>query len=95
MHDAHHHAHEHGHDHCMPPPPPTATPGEAEERHYFDHIYLSAGHDRNARRTIWVVWLTAATMVVEIAFGWLTGSIGSRGRFTDRLVEFWVNPYLP
>ena len=75
MHDAHHHAHEHGHDHCMPPPPPTATPGEAEERHYFDHIYLSAGHDRNARRTIWVVWLTAATMVVEIAFGWLTGSM--------------------
>ncbi len=75
MHDAHHHAHEHGHDHCMPPPPPTAPPGEAEERHYFDHIYLSAGHDRNARRTIWVVWLTAATMVVEIAFGWLTGSM--------------------
>ena len=36
---------------------------------------LNIAHDRNARRTIWVVWLTAATMVVEIAFGWLTGSM--------------------
>lgn len=77
MHGDHHHDndHDHAHDHDAPPPLPTATPGEAEESHYFDHIYLSAGHDRNARRTIWVVWLTAATMVVEIAFGWLTGSM--------------------
>lgn len=65
----HQHRHNHGHDHDF------ATPGEAEESHYFDHIYLSAGHDRNARKTIWVVWLTAATMVVEIAFGWIAGSM--------------------
>ena len=82
MHDPHHghshhhgnghsHEHDHGHDHALP----AATPGEAEESHYFDHIYLSAGHDRNARRTLWVVWLTAATMLVEIGFGWLTGSM--------------------
>lgn len=45
------------------------------ETHYFDHIYLSAGHDRNARRTLWVVWLTAVTMVVEIVAGWWTGSM--------------------
>ena len=51
------------------------APGAAEDSHYFDHIYLSAGHDRNARKTLWVVWLTAATMVVEIMFGWLTGSM--------------------
>jgi cation diffusion facilitator family transporter len=46
-----------------------------EESHYFDHIYLSDGHEQNARKTVWVVWLTAATMVVEIVFGWLTGSM--------------------
>jgi cation diffusion facilitator family transporter len=45
------------------------------DSHYFDHIYLAAGHDRNAKRTMWVVWLTAATMVVEIVFGWISGSM--------------------
>ena len=78
MHDPHHghsHHHGHGHDHAHDHALPAATPGEAEESHYFDHIYLSAGHDRNARRTLWVVWLTAATMLVEIGFGWLTGSM--------------------
>ncbi|MCI4591284.1 CDF family Co(II)/Ni(II) efflux transporter DmeF [Sphingobium sp. BYY-5] len=50
-------------------------PGDGEDSHYFDHIYLTAGHDQNARRTLWVVWLTAATMVVEIVFGWITGSM--------------------
>ena len=48
---------------------------DGEESHYFDHIYLTHGHDENARKTMWVVWLTAATMVVEIVFGWLTGSM--------------------
>ena len=81
MHDerdghAHHHAsapdhHEHGHG-AAPPPFPIEN---GEERHYFDHIYLTAGHDRNARKTLWVVALTATTMVVEIVFGWLTGSM--------------------
>lgn len=46
-----------------------------EDTHYFDHIYLAAGHDRNARRTTWVVALTAVTMLVEIAAGYLTGSM--------------------
>lgn len=72
---SHEHSHEHGHDHGHDHDHGFAAPGEAEESHYFDHIYLSAGHDRNARKTMWVVWLTAATMVVEIAFGWLTGSM--------------------
>ncbi|WP_338142972.1 CDF family Co(II)/Ni(II) efflux transporter DmeF [Sphingobium algorifonticola] len=48
---------------------------EGEHSHYFDHIYLAAGHDRNARKTLLVVWLTAATMVVEIVAGWWTGSM--------------------
>lgn len=46
-----------------------------EDRHYYDHIYLTAGHDRNARRTMWVVGLTAITMVAEIIAGWITGSM--------------------
>ena len=78
MHDDHHpHAHDHGHDHAHEQGHDTlaAVPGDAEESHYFDHIYLSAGHDKNAKRTLWVVWLTAVTMLVEIAFGWLTGSM--------------------
>jgi len=70
----HHHDHDHDHDHRHDPLPDDAAL-EAEDRHYFDHIYLSGAHDRNARRTVWVVWLTAVTMVVEIAAGWLTGSM--------------------
>jgi cation diffusion facilitator family transporter len=75
MHDDHSHAHHHhdhgvGHHHA-----PAITHDEGEESHYFDHIYLHAGHDDNARKTVWVVWLTAITMVVEIIFGWLTGSM--------------------
>ena len=52
-----------------------STQDDDEPGHYFDHIYLAAGHDRNARRTMAVVALTALTMVVEIAAGWLTGSM--------------------
>lgn len=61
------------HDHAHHGHAPAVQAGE--EAHYFDHIYLSDGHDKNARKTVWVVWLTAATMVVEILFGWLTGSM--------------------
>ena len=46
-----------------------------EHSHYYDHIYLPHAHDRNARRTHWVIALTVVTMVVEIAAGWLTGSM--------------------
>lgn len=80
MHDDHHgHHHPDHHDHrhdANGPDAGAATPSVGDEdSHYFDHIYLNAGHDRNARRTMWVVWLTAATMVVEIAAGWVTGSM--------------------
>jgi cation diffusion facilitator family transporter len=75
-HSRHGHSHEHhDHDHHHHDPAPAVPSDDAEESHYFDHIYLSASHDRNAKRTLWVVWLTAATMVVEIVFGWLTGSM--------------------
>lgn len=40
-----------------------------------DHVFLGEGHDENARRTRWVVILTAVMMVGEIAAGYLTGSM--------------------
>ncbi|WLI27779.1 CDF family Co(II)/Ni(II) efflux transporter DmeF [Pseudomonas rhodesiae] len=43
--------------------------------HAHDHVFLGAAHDKNARRTLWVVMLTVAMMVAEIAAGYLTGSM--------------------
>ena len=40
-----------------------------------DHDFLGASHDLNARRTRWVVALSAAMMVAEIVAGTLTGSM--------------------
>lgn len=45
------------------------------DRYTHDHLFLGAGHDANARRTLWVVLLTAAMMVGEIIAGYLTGSM--------------------
>jgi cation diffusion facilitator family transporter len=39
------------------------------------HDFLGAAHDRNARRTRWVVGLSALMMVAEIVAGHLTGSM--------------------
>lgn len=40
-----------------------------------DHIFLGARHDENARRTLWVVLLTAVMMVGEIVAGTLFNSM--------------------
>jgi cation diffusion facilitator family transporter len=40
-----------------------------------EHVFLGAAHDDNARRTLWVVALTAVMMVGEIAAGYWTGSM--------------------
>jgi len=40
-----------------------------------DHMFLGTAHDANARRTRWVVLLTAVMMVGEIAAGYATGSM--------------------
>jgi cation diffusion facilitator family transporter len=40
-----------------------------------DHVFLGSSHDENARRTLWVVALTAVMMVGEIFAGYLTGSM--------------------
>lgn len=39
------------------------------------HDFLGSAHDENARRTLWVVALTAVMMVGEIAAGYWTGSM--------------------
>lgn len=40
-----------------------------------DHLFLGTSHERNERRTRFVVALTAAMMVGEIAAGWAFGSM--------------------
>ena len=45
------------------------------DAHTHDHVFLSSAHDENARRTRWVVLLTALMMVAEIVAGTLTGSM--------------------
>ena len=40
-----------------------------------DHVFLGHAHDENARRTRWVVILTAIMMVAEIVAGTLYGSM--------------------
>jgi cation diffusion facilitator family transporter len=40
-----------------------------------EHVFLGQAHDRNERRTWWVVGLTAGMMVAEIAGGMLYGSM--------------------
>ena len=39
------------------------------------HNFLGVSHDAHARRTRWVVALTAIMMVIEIVAGWWTGSM--------------------
>jgi cation diffusion facilitator family transporter len=51
----------------------TAAPNTAPLAH--SHDFLGAAHDENARRTLWVVALTAVMMTGEIAAGYLTGSM--------------------
>jgi cation diffusion facilitator family transporter len=45
----------------------------ADYRH--SHDFLGAGHDENARRTLWVVILTVVMMIGEIVAGYITGSM--------------------
>ena len=40
-----------------------------------DHVFLGANHDANARRTLWVVALTAVMMVGEIVAGTIFNSM--------------------
>ena len=40
-----------------------------------EHHFLAGSHDAHARRTRWVVALTAVMMIIEIVAGWWTGSM--------------------
>lgn len=46
-----------------------------EQTRRHDHVFLGHSHDRHEKRTRYVVGLTALMMMVEIAAGWLTGSM--------------------
>lgn len=48
---------------------------QALDEDLHDHVFLGGKHDENARRTLWVVGLTAVMMVAEITWGYLTGSM--------------------
>lgn len=47
----------------------------SSEIHSHPHSYLGGSHDDNARRTQWVVFLTAVMMIGEIIAGYITGSM--------------------
>src|ERR687894_3034925 len=40
-----------------------------------EHVFLGSAHDENARRTLWVVILTAVMMIGEIIAGTVFGSM--------------------
>lgn len=46
-----------------------------ETNHVHDHVFLGPAHEENAKRTLWVVALTVAMMIGEIAAGYITGSM--------------------
>jgi len=51
------------------------TNTEMSPPYSHQHIFLGAAHDDNARRTLWVLMLTALMMFAEIAAGFFTGSM--------------------
>ena len=63
-------AHDHPHRYAH-----IAVPGAGADPLAHDHVYLGHAHDENARRTRWVVVLTAVMMVGEIVAGTLFGSM--------------------
>ena len=50
-------------------------PANDAEPLVHDHVFLGAAHDDHARRTMWVVALTALMMIAEIVAGYWTGSM--------------------
>lgn len=61
------------HDHAHHDHPHSGPLARFEVDH--DHVFLGADHDRNARRTWFVIALTATMMVIEIAAGTIYGSM--------------------
>src|SRR3546814_6291011 len=63
-----------GHPSVREVEPPMAETGNIDTLEH-NHVFLGASHDENARRTLWVVALTAVMMVGEIIAGYVTGSM--------------------
>ncbi|MGI9359977.1 MAG: CDF family Co(II)/Ni(II) efflux transporter DmeF [Parasphingorhabdus sp.] len=53
----------------------TAPGSTTQTSHEHDHIFLGQNHERNERRTWFVIALTSVMMVVEIAAGTIYGSM--------------------
>jgi len=71
-----HDDHSHHHDHPHPHPHAPSPGGMALNRPgTHQHVFLGANHDRNARRTWFVIALTATMMVIEIVAGSIYGSM--------------------
>ena len=67
------HPHGHGHSHGEHAHDHHGHRHEFEAAH--SHVFLGERHDRNARRTMFVIVLTAVMMVVEIVAGTIYGSM--------------------
>jgi cation diffusion facilitator family transporter len=52
-----------------------AEPESRASTSLHSHVFLGEGHEKSERRTWIVIWLCAAMMLIEIAGGWLFGSI--------------------
>jgi len=48
---------------------------ESLETWQHEHVFLGEKHERNERRTLWVVGITTATMILEIVAGTMFGSM--------------------
>ena len=53
----------------------TASDSMVQTGHDHDHVFLGQNHERNERRTWFVIALTSVMMVVEIAAGTIYGSM--------------------
>lgn len=54
---------------------PTAIEPADASSDLHSHVVLGKGHEASERRTSAAIWLCVAMMAVEIAGGWLFGSI--------------------
>ena len=52
-----------------------ASESATQTGHEHDHVFLGQNHERNERRTWFVIALTSVMMVVEIAAGTIYGSM--------------------
>src|SRR3546814_6744371 len=81
-----------GHPSVREVEPPMAETGNIDTLEH-NHVFLGASHDENARRTLWVVALTAVMMVGEIIAGYVTGSMARSEEHTSELQSLMSTSY--